>query len=135
MGMAERSGGGSWIAFLCMAFVVLGLAGVFAAVASPIPLERALARIAALDQLAAASPAEAPALLDRLRPALGDSADALRPGDDLPARITAARTALPDRFLAEEADMKRRLGIILAVLTAACALFGAMVLSVVRRGR
>ena len=39
----------TWIAFLAMAFVVVGLAGLFASYAVPLPLQRAIAREAALD--------------------------------------------------------------------------------------
>ena len=47
--MGQGTSGG-WIAFAAMAFIVAGLAGVFATYALPIPMERGFAVDAALDE-------------------------------------------------------------------------------------
>ena len=86
----------SAFAFLAMAFLVVGLAGVFAGFAAPLPLHRAMAREAALDAALAASGSGDPqAALKVLAARLGDSAAALSGGDaaSLPARIQAERIA------------------------------------------
>lgn len=133
---ADRAkGAGAWTAFLAMAFAVVGLTGALGTFAAQIPLERALARDAVLDQALLAE--HAPAALEALRPALGESADAVLTGtpDSLPARVAAEREAVNRGFLAESRDVGMRLRIVIGVFTAVGALFGAMVLSVVRRSR
>ncbi len=45
---------GVWVAFLLVCFLLTGLVGLFASYATRIPLERALHRSAALDQVLAA---------------------------------------------------------------------------------
>ncbi len=125
-------GGGTWAAFLAMAFLVVGLTGIFATYAAPIPLERVLARDAALDRLLAApDPAKA---LDALRAELGDSADALAkaPGD-LGERVARERGAMRVRLGREFAAVGLRLRLMIGVFTFAGALFGIAVLSIVRR--
>lgn len=134
------SGAGAWTAFLAMAFAVVGLTGVLGTFAAQIPLERALARDSALDQaLIAARGPDPVAALDRLRPELGDSADAVLAGGTGPggldARVAAERETVNRAFLVESADTGFRLRIVICVFTAVGALFGAMVLSVVRRSR
>jgi hypothetical protein len=65
----------SLIGFLVMAFAVVGLAGIMASYIAPVPLARALAREAALDDaLAAVAGSNPEAALEALRPRLGDSA-------------------------------------------------------------
>ena len=44
----------TWYAFLAMTFAVVGLTGLFASFAAPLPLARALARDAALNEAQAA---------------------------------------------------------------------------------
>src|ERR1700751_4703717 len=64
---------GTMMAFLAMTFAILGLLGLFATVVTPIPLERALARDAALDEAAAAARGPNPqAAIEALRPRLGE---------------------------------------------------------------
>ncbi len=125
----------TWSAFLAMAFVVVGLAGLFASYAVPLPLERALAREAALDAAqAAAHGADPAAALAVLRPELGDSADAvLAPGGDRDARIAAERVAMRARLLAEADAVALRTRFLLAVVTLMAAAFGIAILHMGRR--
>lgn len=139
--MARASNGGTWTAFLAMAFGVVGLLGAFGIYAAQIPFERALAREAALTQLLAASQQpNASAAIDALRPALGDSADHLLTGKlpppaELALRITAERSRMLTAFGAEARDIGHRLRIVISVFAASGALFGAAILSIVRRSR
>jgi hypothetical protein len=100
------SAGTSWAAFLVLAFVVVGLAGLFATYAAPLPLQRALAREAALDAAEAAAHGPDPqAAITALHDRLDDSADALLPaGGDMDRRIAAERVAMRAR-LTHEADV------------------------------
>ena len=137
---ATSSGSGAWAGFLAMAFAVVALMGVLGTYAAPIPLERALSRNAALDSvLVAARAPDAAAALDRLRPELGDSADPVLGGAAAPAAIDARVAAERDRvnraFLLESADIGLRLRVVICAFAAAGALFGMIVLSVVRRSR
>ena len=126
----------TWSAFLAMAFVVVGLAGLFASYAVPLPLQRALAREAALDAAQAALRAPDPArALAALRPELGDSADALLPpSGDMTRKIAAERIAMRARLEAESAAVAVRARILLAIVTLMGALFGAALLHMGRRG-
>jgi len=126
----------TWVAFLAMAFVIVGLAGLFASYAVPLPLERAVAREQALDAaLAAAHGADPAAALEALRPQLGDSAAALLPpGGDMDARIAAERVAMRAHLLAEAAAVAGRTRFLLAVVTLMAAVFGVAVLHMARRG-
>jgi hypothetical protein len=134
--MASNKNGGTWTAFLTAAFAVVGLVGAFGIYAAQIPFERALARNTTLDQalLAAAAPDSA-ARLAALRPALGDSADHILTGPqgDLAARVTTERARMLSAFGDESRDIGRRLRLVIAVFAGAGALFGAAVLSIVRK--
>jgi len=124
--MAERRSAAA-LAFLAMAFVIVGLAGIFASFAAPLPLHRALLRDAALDAAIEAANAPDPqAALAALVPRLGDSAAALSAGepDKLPERIQAERTAMRARFLAEADALGLRLRVLIGVLTLAAGGFG-----------
>jgi hypothetical protein len=124
--MAERRSAAA-LAFLAMAFVIVGLAGIFASFAAPLPLHRALLRDAALDAASEAARAPDPqAALAALAPRLGDSAAALAVGDPgkLPERIQAERTAMRARFLAEADVLGLRLRVLIGVLTLAAGGFG-----------
>ena len=125
----------TWAAFLAMAFVVVGLAGLFASYAVPLPLERALARAAALDAaLAASHGPDSAAALAALRDELGDSADAvLAPGGDLVARIGAERAAMRARLRAEADAVARRTRWLLGIVTLMGAAFGVAILHIGRR--
>jgi hypothetical protein len=131
--------GGTWTAFLIMAFGVLGLVGAFSVFAAQIPFQRALARSITLDHaLALASEPNAAAKLENLRPALDDSADHIigksgAPEPDIVQKIADERARMFQAFGRESEDIGTRLRIVIAVFTAACAIFGAAVLSIVRR--
>ncbi len=133
---AARQGVGfTWIAFLVMAFVVVGLTGLFASYAVPLPYQRAISRDTALDDaLAAGHAADPAAALAALRDRLGDSADAvLSPGTDLDARIARERAAMRARLLAEADAVATRTRWLICVITVMGAAFGAAVLQVGRR--
>jgi hypothetical protein len=131
--------GGTWTAFLIMAFAVLGLVGAFSVFAAQIPFQRALARSITLDHaLALAGEPDGAAKLEALRPALDDSADHIigKPGTpdrDMVQKIADERARMFAAFGKESEDIGTRLRIVIAVFTAACAVFGAAVLSIVRR--
>lgn len=125
----------TWSAFLVMTFVVVGLAGFFASYAVPLPLARALAREAALDQaLRAAHGPNPAAALEALRPQLGESAEALLPpSGDIDAKIAAERVAMRARFAAESVAVATRTRWLLAVVTLMGAVFGVAILHMGRR--
>jgi hypothetical protein len=131
----SRHDGGAWTGFLIVAFAVLGLIGAFAVYAAQIPFERALARDAALDQaLAVPAGPNAAAKLDALRPALDDSAAHVIGGTGtMTEKVCAERSRMLKDFGKQAADIGVRLRLVIAVFTAACAVFGVAVLSIVRR--
>jgi hypothetical protein len=124
----------TWTGFLIVAFAVLGLLGAFATYAAQIPFERAMARNHTLDLVLAAARARgAGPALDALRPLLGDSADHVLAGPgDIDARVAAERSRMLADLHAESLDYGFRLRVVIAAFTAAAALFGCMVLSIVR---
>lgn len=128
--MAARDGGFTWMAFLAVAFVVVGLTGLFASVAAPLPLDRALSREAALDDAQAALQTSDPAsALEALRPRLADSADRLLPlGGDMPARIAQERREMRARLAIEAREIGIRLRWLICVVTLMGAGFGVAVL-------
>lgn len=132
---ATRDIGGAWIAFLVMAFAAVGLMGLFATYAGPLPLERALAREATLDAaLAAAHGPNPQAALAALRPALDDSAEAVLPWrPDIDRRIARERLAMRARFTADSAVLAVRLRWLVCLVTAMAAAFGVAVLHASRR--
>ena len=109
----------AWMGFVFMAFAVVGLAGIFATYAAPLPLERALSREAALDEALAAigTPDEA-ARLRALAPRLGRSADALG-GDPatVAERIRDERAEIRAEFAAEAERLGWRLRFLILVIT------------------
>ena len=133
--MAEQR---NWtaLAFLAMAFVVVGLVGMFASFAAPLPLHRALAREAALDSALVAAQGPNPTeALTALARRLGDSAPALAGGDiaSLPARIQAERVAARARFVAEADAVALRLRFLIGLVTLTAAGFG-VAMATVRGG-
>lgn len=128
--------GGVWAAFLAMCFLVVGLTGGFALYAAPVPLQRALARGAALDQVLLASEGpDAGARFEALRPALGSSADAVLGGPGTVAeRVVRQRAAVRDEAEREEAAVAARIRLMLAVVTVTAGLFGVGVMGLARRG-
>ena len=127
----------TWFAFLAMTFAVVGLTGIFASFAAPLPLARALARDAALNDAQAALAAPNPAAaLEALRPRLGDSAAALLPlGGDMPARIAAERGAMHARLQAEADATATRLRALIGIVTVVAAVFGCVLLGASARSR
>ncbi len=108
--MAARMNGNS-IAFVVMAFVICGLAGVFATYALSVSLQRALSHEAVMDEaLAAARGPDPAAAIAALAPRLGESAAAID-ADTGPfeARIQRERAAMRTRVLAETAETALRL--------------------------
>ncbi len=127
--------GGTWIAFLAMAFLVVGLIAVFASYAVPLPLQREAAREAALDDALAATRGPDPqAAITALQDRLDDSAAALLPvGGDMAARIAAERAAMRLRFRAEAAAVATRVRWLICVVTIMAAVFGIAILHIARR--
>lgn len=127
-----RTTGGSWAAFLIMSYLVAGLAGMFAVYAAQLPFQRALARDQALDQLLRDG-----TVTPSLSPAFGMEKDAalLTGPGTLPDRIAVAREHLHADELRQAGRLRNRLLVFLGVTAAACALFGGMVLSIVRRSK
>ena len=125
--------GGVWAAFLAMCFLIVGLVGGFALYVAPVPLQRALSRNTALDQALLAG--EAPgAGLTALRPALGDSADAVLNGPGtIVERVVRERTAVTKEAEAEEAALIRRIRLMLVVITVMAGLFGIGVMGLARQ--
>jgi len=133
--MQQRDGsGGGWTAFLAMAFIIVGLAGIFGTYATPAPLYRAVERETALDAaLAAAHGPDPEAAIEALKPRLAESADALLPvGGDMEARIAAERRAMRARLLAEADAAATRSRWIIGVVTAMGTAFGIAVLHAAR---
>ena len=126
---------GTWIAFLAIAFGAVGLMGLFATYAGPLPLQRAMAREATLDTALVLTRQPNPrAALEALRPALDDSADALLPWrPDEAARIAAERIAMRARLAADSAALAVRLRWLVCLVTVMSGAFGIAVLHASRR--
>ena len=121
------------MAFLAMTFIVVGLTGVFASYAAPLPLQRAMARDAALD--AALATGGDPAQLAPLRDQLDDSASAVIDGaGPIAGRVAAARSAMRAELVAEADAVGARLRLMLVVITVVGAGFGAAILGAGTRG-
>jgi len=121
--------------FLAMAFVIVGLAGIFGTYAAPVPLGRALRREAVLDKvLAAAAMPDAAARLAALRPALGQGAAAVLEGSGtLEQRVARERARLQGRAAAESAAVGARLRLLIGIATLAAAIMGVAMLGLGRR--
>jgi hypothetical protein len=125
---------GTLAGFLAMAFLIVGLTGLFTSYAAPLALQRAMAREAALDEAAAAAHGADPAAaLAALAPRLGESAAAVAPGPDLAARIDAERRVVRTRFAAESAATLTRLRWLVSVITLMGAAFGVVMLYLAAR--
>ena len=132
------SGGrGNWMVFAAIAVGVVGLTGVFATYAAPLPLQRALARETALDAaLAAASSPDPKAALAALAQRLGDSAGALAgTPDDLRQRVAAERLAMRARFATEAAGLAAQLRLLIILITITAGVFVAAVIGGFSRNR
>ncbi|HYZ61021.1 MAG TPA: hypothetical protein VE650_01100 [Acetobacteraceae bacterium] len=127
---------GVWIAFLLVCFLLTGLVGLFASYASSIPLERALYRIAVLDQVLEASHGpDAATRLEALRPALGPNADQILAGtDDVASRVAAARQQARSEGTREAAAVGDRARLMLGVVTLLTAGLGAGILILASKG-
>jgi hypothetical protein len=138
MSTPSRRPGASLIAFLAMAFAVVGLTGILATYAAPLPLARALHEEAMLDDALAGGRV---ADIDALAAALGKNDEARFGGTaaaadrnaDLPARAAALRAALRRTMTAEAKAAAWRLRFLIIVATTAAALFGAALMGAGRR--
>ena len=119
-----------WTAFLAMLFLILGLCGLFASYAAPVPLERALSRNAMLDgwQRSGAGAAE----LEAMRPALGNLAPALLAQGPLPERLGRARAMIADEARHEAASVGYRARLMVLVVMVLCAGLGTIILAIAR---
>jgi len=116
------------MAFAALAVGVVGLAGVFATYAAPLPLQRAMAREALLDAaLAAADSPDPQAAMAALAPRLGDSAEALA---GAPAGL-----AMRTRLDAEAGALAAQLRLLIVVITVMGAIFVAVIVGGFSRGR
>ena len=107
------------LAFVAMAFAIVGLIGIFATYAAPLPLERAVARETALDAvLAAAKDPNAEAALAALKPQLDDSAGVIAGGvTGIEQRVAEERVAMRARFTADAAATALRLRWLIGMIT------------------
>lgn len=131
----ESSNGVTWAGFLTCAFAAVGLAGLFASYAAPLPLDRAMAREAALDDaLVASRRQDAVAAIEALRPRLDESASRLLPvGGDMAARIADARREMRQQLAKEATVVAERTRWLICVVTVMAAAFGVAVLRIGRR--
>ncbi len=132
--MGQEASGG-WIAFAVMAFIVASLAGVFTTYALPIPMERAFAVDAALDEALIATRGPDPErAIAALGPRLGESAAPITQGTGpWEDRIQRERAAMRARFIAEEQATAIRLRWLIVVVSLMGAMFVAAVVSIVSR--
>lgn len=116
----------SLLGFVAVAFLMVGLAGVFSTYAIPVPLERALAREATFDDAMIAVRGDNPeAALKAMAPRLDDSLPAiLAASGPLPDRIAAERLRQRERFVSDTAALGFRLRLLIVMVTAMAALFG-----------
>ena len=123
---------GTWMAFLAMTFAILGLAGLFASYAAPIPLERAMARDDTLDEALAVGDSQA--ALEKLRDRLDDSAALVIDGNGpLATRVATARAAMHAALLQDSDATGTQLRLMVSVVTVVTALFGIAILGAVAR--
>ena len=123
---------GTWMAFLATLFALVGLCGMFASYAAGVPLERAIARLAVLDEAAMASGSQAS--LEGLRPRLASLGALVLDGPGpVPERIAAARRTVREEARREEASVTHRTRLMLGVVTLLAAGLGAGMIELVRR--
>ncbi len=116
----------SIIGFIAMCYGIIGLVGIFASFAVPVPLARAVAREAALDaaQIALHS-ADPKAGLEALKLRLDDSYDALTPLPADPDRAIAnERVAMRARLVADSAAIAERMRWMIIIITILAGGFG-----------
>ena len=120
------------VGFLITCFVVVGMTGLFALYAVPIPLERAAVRDGLLDEVLLK--ADQPDALAALRPQLGDRAPAVLDGPGpLAGRVARERTAMHAELLVEEHEFSRRVLWLIMVVTICAGAFGSMLLVLASR--
>lgn len=123
-----------WTAFLLCCFAVVGLMGLFASYAAPLPYERAELRDSVLDRALQAG--DSKAALEPLRDQLDDSAATVIDGPGaLPGRVAAARAAMRETMRTDAAAIGSRLRLELCVITVVAAGFGAAMLVAAARAR
>lgn len=134
--MRNAGGGrGALAGFLAMCFAVVGFTGMLAAHVGRLPLERAVAREAVLDEVLARARAGDQAGMAALKPLLGDSAGVLAAGG-IEAAVAAERVAMRARQMAEAESIATRLRVLLGLVTLLGGAFGvAMLLAASRQGR
>jgi hypothetical protein len=129
----RRAPGAPLIAFLLVAFAVVGLVGLVASSTAPVPLAREAAREITLD--AALETAGDSQALQRLLPALDDSADAVLHGSaPLAQRVAAERRAMRIRFQDQEEALQRQLRLMIVAITATAGAFGVGMMFAAQRG-
>lgn len=118
-----------WAAFLSVCFLIVGLVGLFALYAAPVPLQRALAQDAVLDRALIAAQHADPAELAALRPQLGRNADRVLNGPGtITERVVHARAAMQAHMEREQAAVTARIQLLLIVVTVMACLFGVGIL-------
>eukprot|EP01037_Dinobryon_pediforme_P008880 gene8880-8969_t len=121
--------------FLVMCFAIVGLVGIFATFAAPLPLYRAMLRDTALDDALVAMQGPQPeAALAALKPRLDDSAAAFSPMPADPAAAVAGERQAMHRRFREEADATgHRMKLMIGIVTVMAAIFGAAITGLGRR--
>ncbi len=127
----------TWAGFLMTAFAAVGLVGLFASFAAPLPLQREIMREATLDRVLSSPPGPAAALAD-LQLDLDDSAPALFNADgtlkpDAAALVPAERTAMRARFAHEESAVAVRARWLVCIITLMASVFGIVIMGASRR--
>ena len=122
----SRSNRASIIGFIAMCYGIIGLVGLFATFAIPLPLQRAMAREATLDEaqiaLHSANPKDA---LEKLKLRLDDSYDALSTLPADPDRaIAAERVAMRARMQEDSTAIAERMRLMIGVITILAGGFG-----------
>ncbi len=132
-----KNGKGNWMVFAAIAVGIVGLTGVFATYATPLPLQRAMAREAALDAaLVAARSPDPQAAMATLAPRLGDSVAALAGSPDgLADRVAKERLEMRARFGAETGALAAQLRLLIIVITIMAGIFVAAIVGGFSRGR
>ncbi len=117
---------GSILGFIAMCYGIIGLVGIFATFAVPLPLQRAIAREATLDEAQIALHSANPqAGLAALKDRLDDSAAAFTPLPANPdAAIAAERLAMRARLQEDSAAIAERMRWMIGAITILAGAFG-----------
>jgi len=124
------------IGFLVICYGIIGLVGMFATFAVPVPLERAIAREETLDAALRALHGPNPqADIDALKPRLAESMAALTPlPADPDAAIAAERKAMRAQMREDSAAIALRMRWMIGVITLLAGGFGIALSGGGRRG-